>query len=51
METQRTNGRLKRQVLTFTKMITNNVGNNRGHDFSKEIWDVIQKNVKAAIIN
>lgn len=32
-------------------MITNNVGSNWGDDFSKEIWDAIQKNVKAAIIN
>lgn len=32
-------------------MISNNMGNNKGEDFLKEIQDAIQKKVKAAIIN
>ena len=42
------NGRLKKQVLTSTKIITNNVGSNRGEESLKENWNALQKNVKGS---
>lgn len=37
------NGKLKKQVLTFTKMLTNSAGNNRGEESLKENWNALQK--------